>query len=57
MKKNAFFKKALTFISAAVMAGAIGLGAGIGSKVSAADGDGSTTLHRIMAQVIQQLLF
>lgn len=44
MKKNAFFKKALTFISAAVMAGAIGLGAGIGSKVSAADAtDGSST--------------
>lgn len=43
MKKNAFFKKALTFISAAVMAGAIGLGAGIGSKVSADTTDSDTT--------------
>jgi LPXTG-motif cell wall-anchored protein len=39
--KKTFLKKALTFISAAVMAGAVGLGAGL--NVHAADGDTATT--------------
>ncbi|WP_164848009.1 pilin N-terminal domain-containing protein [Lacticaseibacillus hulanensis] len=49
--KKTFLKKALTLLSAAVMAGAIGLGIGAGSRVSADDGDKTGTTDVVVTKL------